>query len=131
MHGAEITRPPAQRVTLVQGAVLVFASLALYSWNPVVAQSTLLGGLIAVVPQAWFTHMVFRRRGARAATQIARTSYAAEVGKFLMSIAGFALVFALVRPITGWAVFAAYGVMVIIQVTGAWYLLRAAPPGNR
>ena len=43
-----------------------------------------------------------------------------------MAIAGFGLVFALLRPLTAWAVFAAYGVMVIIQVAGAWMLLRSA-----
>lgn len=131
MRGAEISRPPAHRVTLAQLLVLLLIWLGLVSWDQEVAHSALLGGLVAVLPQAWFTHRVFRRQGARAAKQIARTSYAAEVGKFFMAVAGFALVFALVRPIIGWAVFAAYGVMLIIQVIGAWYLLRLAPTGSR
>jgi ATP synthase protein I len=127
MRGAEISRPPAHRVTLAQLLVLLLIWLGLGSWDPDVAHSALLGGLVAVIPQAWFTHRVFRRQGAQAAKQIARASYAAEVGKFFMAVAGFALVFALVRPIVGWAVFAAYGVMLAIQVIGAWYLLRLAP----
>ncbi len=131
MRGAEISRPPAHRVTLAQSLVLLLIWLGLGSWDPDVAHSALLGGLVAVIPQAWFTHRVFRRQGAQAAKQIARASYAAEVGKFFMAVAGFALVFALVRPIIGWAVFAAYGVMLIIQVIGAWYLLRLAPTSFR
>ena len=127
MRGAEISRPPAHRITLAQSLVLLLIWLGLSSWDPDVAYSALLGGLVAVIPQAWFAHRVFRRQGARAAEQIARASYTAEVGKFFMAVAGFALVFALVRPIVGWAVFAAYGVMLIIQVIGAWYLLRLAP----
>ena len=106
---------------------MIWLGLGLASRDPAVAYSALFGGLVAVIPQAWFTHRVFRRQGAQAATQIARASYAAEVGKFFMAVAGFALVFALVRPIIGWAVFAGYGVMLIVQVIGAWYLLRLAP----
>lgn len=127
MRGAEISQPPAHRITLAQSLVLLLICLGLGNWDADVAYSALLGGLVAVIPQAWFTHRVFRRQGAQAARQIARSSYAAEVGKFFMAVAGFALVFALVRPIVGWAVFAAYGVMLIVQVIGAWYLLRLAP----
>ena len=126
MRGAEISRPPAYRISLAQLLALLLFCLGLASWDPIAAWSALWGGLVAVVPQAWFAYKVFRRRGARAAQEIARASYVAEVGKFFMAVAGFALVFALVRPIEGWAVFAAYGVMLIVQVIGAWYLLRAA-----
>ena len=92
----------------------------------VFAYSVLLGGAIAVVPQAWFSYRVFHKRGARSARQIANASYAAEVGKFVLAIAGFGMVFAFIRPLVAWAVFAAYGVMLVIQLTGAWYLLRTA-----
>ena len=43
-----------------------------------------------------------------------------------MAITGFGLVFALLRPIEAGAVFAGYGTMLIIQVTGSWLLLRSA-----
>jgi ATP synthase protein I len=131
MCGAEISRPPAYRVSLAQLLVLSLLCLGLGSWDTLVAYSALLGGLLAVIPQAWFAHKVFSRQGARAVKQIARASYAAEIGKFFMAVAGFALVFALVRPIVGWAVFAAYGVMLIVQVIGAWYLLRTASTAPR
>ncbi len=91
---------------------------------PVLAISLVAGGLIAVLPQAYFAYRVFHRAGAQAARHIARASYAGEIGKFVMAVAGFALVFALLRPIEGWAVFAGYGGMLVIQVTGAWLLLR-------
>ena len=130
ISGARISRPPAYRVSVVQAVILLLLCVGLAIWNDVVAYSALLGGLINVVPQAWFAHKVFARRGARAAQQIASASYAAEVGKFVLAITGFALVFALVRPLEAWAVFAAYSVMLVIQVIGAWYLLRLAPPGQ-
>ncbi len=132
MSGARLPRPPVHMITLAQvvslgvvWAVLHFAS------NPLVAESLVLGGLIAVLSQAYFAWRVFRYRGAQAASHIARASYAGETGKFLLAVTGFALVFAFVRPLQAWAVFAGYGGMVIIQVTGSWLLLRQATPVNR
>ncbi len=91
------------------------------------AKSLGLGGLIAVIPNAWFARGVFRWRGASNAQRAVRAGYSAEIGKFMLSIAGFMLVFARVRPIEGWAVFAGYGAMLCIQIAGAWWLLRRRP----
>lgn len=124
MTGAEIVRPPAHRITLVQLAVLVPLCAVLVALDKVFAYSVLSGGLVAIVPQAWFAARVLRRRGAHSAVAIARAGYTGEVGKFLLGAAGFALVFAAVRPIDGLAVFAGYLVMLAIQITGSWLLLR-------
>ena len=93
MTGAEIPRPPVHRITWVQLAVLVLASLCLLMTGKVVAYSVFSGGLIAIVPQAYFARHAFRWRGATSAQDIARASYTGEIGKFLLSVAGFALVF--------------------------------------
>lgn len=122
--GAEITRPPVHRITLVQLGALGPMCLLLVAYDKVFALSALCGGLIAVVPQAYFATLAFRWRGAKSARAIARSSYAGEVGKFLLSVAGFAVVFATLRPIDGLAVFAGYLVMLAIQITGSWLLLR-------
>lgn len=123
MTGAEIARPPVHRITLAQLATLVPLCLLLLTYDKVCAYSVLSGGLIAVLPQAYFAALAFRWRGARSAQAIARSSYAGEVGKFLLSVAGFAVVFAAVRPIDGLAVFAGYLAMLAIQITGSWLLL--------
>lgn len=126
MSGAQISRPPALRISVVQSLILLICVALSGFWDTVLALSVLLGGLIAVIPQAWFSYRVFHKRGARSARHIANASYAAEVGKFVLAIAGFGLVFAFVRPLVAWAVFAGYGVMLVIQIAGAWYLLRSA-----
>ncbi len=128
---ARISRPPAHRITIAQLAVLLALWAGLVGWDSTVALSLGLGGLIAVVANAWFALGVFRWRGAQSAQRAARASYAAEIGKFLLSVAGFAMVFALVRPIEGWAVFAGYCVMLAIQVIGAWWLLRTTVDHKR
>ena len=124
MAGAEILRPPVYRITLAQLVILVVLCLFLLASDKVRAYSVLSGGLIAILPQAYFAALTFRWRGARAARAIARSSYAGQVGKFLLSVAGFAAVFVALRPIDAPAVFAGYLVMLVIEITGSWLLLR-------
>jgi ATP synthase protein I len=123
MTGAEIARPPVHRITLAQLAILVPLCLVILALDEVRAYSVLSGGMIAILPQAYFAALAFRWRGARSARAIARSVYAVEVGKFFLSFAGFAAVFAVVRPIDGLAVFAGYLVMLTIQIFGSWLLL--------
>jgi len=124
MTGAEIARPPVYRITLTQLVVLVLLCVILLASDKVRAYSMLSGGLIAILPQAYFAALAFRWRGARSARAIAHSSYAGQVGKFLLSIAGFAAVFVLLRPIDAPAVFAGYLAMLGIQIIGSWLLLR-------
>jgi ATP synthase protein I len=123
MPGAEIARPPVHRITLAQLATLILVCLPLLAYDAVIAWSLAAGGLIAVIPQAYFASLAFRWRGAKSARAIARSSYAGEIGKFLLSVAGFAVVFATVRPIDGLAVFVGYLAMLAIQIIGSWLLL--------
>ena len=124
MSGAEIARPPVHRITLAQLAVLVPLCLLLLALDKVRAYSVFSGGLIAIVPQAYFAALAFRWRGARSARAMARSGYLGEVGKFVLSVAGFAAVFAVLRPIDGLAVFAVYLAMLAIHIIGSWLLLR-------
>ena len=124
MTGAEIARPPVHRITLAQLALLVPTCLILTAFDKVCAYSLASGGLVAIVPQVYFASRAFRWRGARSARAIARSSYVGEIGKFLLSVAGFAAVFALVRPIDGLAVFVGYLAMLVVHITGSWLLLR-------
>lgn len=122
--GAKIPRPPVFRITLAQLAVLAATcSLLLMVYNQTYAYSAASGGLIAVVAQAYFAAQAFRWRGAGSARAIAQSSYTGEIGKFVLSVAGFAVVFSTVRPIDGLAVFAGYLAMLFIQIIGSWLLL--------
>ena len=123
MSGAEIPRPPVYRITLFQLALLVLLSLFLQVIDKDVVYSVVCGGLIAIVPQAYFALLAFRWRGARSARAVARSGYTGEVGKFALSVVGFALVFAVLRPINSLAVFAGYLAMLMTQITGTWLLL--------
>ena len=123
MTGAEIKRPPIHRITVAQFVVLVSVCLFLSIEEPVRAYSLLSGGLIAILPQAYFAVRVFRQVGARSAQAIARASYSGEIGKFALTAAGFAVVFAAVSPLEGLAVFIGHLIMLAIQIIGSCMLL--------
>lgn len=124
-----IPRPPVHRISLVQLCVLPLAmALAWQASGWVAAQSVLAGALVAILPQAWFAVRVFRFRGARATPQVLQSALSGEVGKFFLSVAGFAAVFALMRPVNAAGVFGGYIAMLAIQISGGWLLLRS---GNR
>ena len=122
--GASIKRPPVHRITLAQIAVLVVVCTVVAMFDVTAAYSAAIGGLIAVGPQAWFAARLFRKRGARSADAVARSGYAGEVGKFLLTAAGFAVVFSTVHPLNPMAVFVAFIAMLAMQITGSWLLLR-------
>ncbi|MFT6286296.1 MAG: ATP synthase protein I [Alcanivorax sp.] len=124
MKGAQISRPPFHHISLGQILVLVpVCTLVLALGKHVFAISILCGGLVAILPQAYFAVRAFRWQGARAVQASARLSYGAVIGKFMLSAAGFAAVFAMVRPVDGLAVFVGYITMLTVQITGSWLLL--------
>jgi ATP synthase protein I len=131
MTGAEIARPSVHRITLAQLALLAVMCAGLLVIDELLAWSALYGGLIAIVPQAYFATLAFRWRGAQSTKAIALSGYLGEAGKFLLSIAGFALVFAMVRPIDGPLVFVGYLTMLAVQITGSWLLLIRGQPRER
>ncbi len=99
-------------------------------WDGVAAASVAAGGLVAIVPQAYFAAQAFRFQGARAARVAAQSAYAGEMMKLLLSAVGFAAVFMLLRPLSATAVFAGYLGMLAVQITGSWWLLRQHSAGT-
>lgn len=92
------------------------------------AVSVLSGAACSIVPQAFFALRMERAARARASTA-ARLGMAAEAGKFLLSAAAFALVFALVKPASPGLVFAGYALMWVVQVVESARMLRI-PQGH-
>ncbi|MEP0201059.1 MAG: ATP synthase subunit I [Halioglobus sp.] len=125
MTGAKIARPPVHRITLFQCIGLaLLALLSVLISEDVRTYSLICGGLVAIVPQAFFALRTFRYRGAQSAHAMARAGYSAEIGKFFLSCVGFAIVFALLRPIDGAAVFAGFVAMLMLHIFGSWWLLK-------
>lgn len=124
VRGRPIAIPPAYLISLLQLMILLPACLLLSLSDQSWGLSALCGGLVAIIPQAWFAVRAFRFKGAINTRLAVRSMYAGEVGKFLLSATGFAALFILLRPVFAPAVFGAYLIMLVLQIAGSWLLLR-------
>lgn len=129
--------PPVVKISLIQLAAVLLVALALeLTLNRVIALSALLGGLLCVLPNLYFGLRAFelmgssrsdpnRRqiRGARASQRTVASFYRAETGKFVLTLMGFAAVFATVKPLNGAVLFISYGLCVILH----WILVATLP----
>ncbi len=87
------------------------------SQKPQVALSFLLGGLIQCLPNWYFARQVFKFSGAAAARHVTQSFYRGELGKFVLTGVGFALVFTWVENLNAPALFAGFGLMIVGHVT--------------
>ncbi|WP_353406524.1 ATP synthase subunit I [Pseudoteredinibacter isoporae] len=114
MHSNTIDKPAILRVMLQLFLLSGVISLLVYGLRPVVGQSIMAGACLYIIPQSYFALYAFRFRGARASRLIAQSFYRGEVGKYLLTLVGFACVFN--SPVS-WsiaAVFAAYALTLLL-----------------
>lgn len=84
----------AQRLLVIQLCVaLLIAAATLLIGNTTAAMSAIVGGLVCVVPNAYFVSKLFKYNGAHAARQIVNGFYKGEALKLMLSVAMFAMVF--------------------------------------
>ncbi len=119
---ANIQRPRVFRVSAIQVVFLIFASLMLWFFEPRLAISFAVGGLIAVIPSLYFAAYAFRYSGASATWLIARSFYRGEAGKFTLTLVGFAGVGALFQDVHALALFSSY---VFFTIAHIWLTARA------
>ena len=119
-----ISLPAVKKVALYQLALLLPASAALLGWDTVVAYSALLGGLIQIVPQAWFARQAFRYAGARRVQSIVSAMYWGETGKVLLSSVLFTATFLLVSSLHVGALFSSFVTMILVQWFSTYKVLK-------
>lgn len=119
-----IALPAVKKVALYQLALLLPASAALLGWDTVVAYSVLLGGLIQLIPQAWFARQAFRYAGARRVQSIVSAMYWGETGKVVLSAVLFTATFLLVSPLNVGALFGSFVAMILVQWFSIFRVLK-------
>jgi ATP synthase protein I len=106
---APFHRQPGFRVLLVQALVgLLVALLFLLGRGLTASYSALLGGLIALLPNAYFAYKAFRYFGARSARSIVQAIWSGAMGKWILTAVLFALVFVGIRQLDIAALFVGY-----------------------
>ena len=84
----------ARRLLLIQlGVTMLIAVVSRLIGDDTAALSAAVGGLVCVVPNAYFVRQLFKHNGARAARQIVNGFYKGEALKLILSVTLFALVF--------------------------------------
>jgi ATP synthase protein I len=111
-----IPKPPLYRVFIYQLAVLLPASGMLWLWDTVLALSVLVGGLVQMVPQAWFASQAFKYTGAQQAPIVVRAMYRGETGKVVLTAALMAVVFTLYKQWHYPALLLSFSAMIPLQV---------------
>jgi ATP synthase protein I len=119
-----ISLPAVKKVALYQLALLLPASALLLGWSSVVAYSVLLGGLIQIIPQAWFARQAFRYAGARRVQSIVSAMYWGETGKVVLSAVLFTATFLLVSPLSVGALFSSFVTMILVQWFSIFTILK-------
>lgn len=104
----QASRRQVLRFIAAQLFATLVLSIILLIFDRVVAYSSLAGGLIATLANAWFALKVFRVKSTVAAETLLSTFYVGEIYKFVFTGAMFIVAFVLVKPISVVALLVTY-----------------------
>ncbi len=90
------------------GIGVVLAAVLWGIYGNVAGYSALLGSLACVVPNAFLALRLAVPRRDLGARSLVRAAYVGELGKLALTVLIFSIVFALVRPLEGAALFAGF-----------------------
>ena len=119
---AAIPLPPYKRLLMLQAVAVVMVSLTAELISSGAGISALLGGLIAFIPHAAFSAMMFRHRGARKVNQTVQLMFLAEMVKLGLTVVLFALVFIGVQPSNPISLLCAYTVVLMVHWLAPWLM---------
>jgi len=106
----------AKKVWLRQLLLLVSAALICSWFDKIYAKSILIGGLIFLLPTMYFALLAFRTTSESDKKTGIYNMYRGEMGKFILTSAGFAVTFVALKPIDGLILFSTYLVMTIVNI---------------
>jgi ATP synthase protein I len=101
--------PTIIKVLLAQAAASLSLAGILAIWQgEVVAVSILLGGAVAVIPNAFLAARLMTPKAGQSAKAMLKAAWLGEIGKLVLTALLFGAVFALVRPLSALAVFGGF-----------------------
>jgi ATP synthase protein I len=112
------TQQPGFLVLRVQAIFSLLVALGFFLGNDLTAgYSALLGGLTALLPNAFFAYKAFRFFGARSAKDIVLSIWSGAMGKWILTAVLFALLFVGIKQLDITALFVGYLLTVAIGAT--------------
>lgn len=101
--------PTIIKILLAQAAASLSLAGLLAIWQgEIAAVSALLGGAVAVIPNAFLAARLMTPKAGRSAKAMLKAAWLGEIGKLVLTALLFAAVFALVRPLSALAVFGGF-----------------------
>jgi ATP synthase protein I len=120
----QLSRHGIVRLWLVQiGVISIITLVCAIAVNINAAKSALLGGLVYIIPNAYFAIKLFQYQGARAAKQIVNGFYKGEALKIILSMLLFTLVFVFCK-VTPLPFFASYIVVLMTHWFTPWIMVN-------
>lgn len=117
-----IPKPELLKATMYQLAVLLVLVVLISMTDKLMAVSALMGGLIQILPQAWFSWQAFKYAGASNVDKVVQSMYRGELGKVVMTATLFAILFTVDKQWNYLALFTTFLVMIPLQ----WFLTQKA-----
>ncbi|KTD79694.1 ATP synthase protein I [Legionella worsleiensis] len=112
------------RLWLTQlGLTLVIAGVCAVAFTMKAAGSALLGGLVCIIPNAYFASKIFKYEGARAAKQIVNSFYKGEAVKIILSMFLFTAVFVFFK-VSPLAFFISYILVLMTHWFAPWIIVN-------
>ena len=107
------------RLVYIQLIITIVIALLSYAVSGLImAYSVLLGSAIYILPNIYFVKSALRSEESQTPQSMLHWFYIGEAQKFLLTIAMFALCFALVKPLHVISLFAAYSLIMIVNLAG-------------
>lgn len=107
------------KVYLIQCGLLAAITAGLLIKSPVESYSALIGGLLYLLPNLYFTwRVLYSKRPSETAQQVVIGLYASEIGKMVLAAGLFSATFILVKPLSPFSLFLTF---ILLQLSG-WML---------
>ena len=117
-----IPKPELLKATIYQIAALLLVVAFISMTDKLMAVSVLMGGLIQILPQAWFSWQAFKYAGASNVDRVVRSMYRGELGKVVMTATLFAILFTVDKQWNYIVLFTTFLAMIPLQ----WFLTKKA-----
>ena len=119
---SRITHVPLARWLTIEFTGLISLSLLWSIHSALAGYSAFIGGLIFIVPNAWFVHRVYHYQGARYTRLMVGNLFRAESTKIALTAVFFAAVFTLMEPVHVPALLFTFAVMVVMGAALRWFM---------
>jgi len=126
INRSKITHLPMARWLSIELSLTVILSLFWVIESRLAGYSAFIGGLICVIPNAYFAHRIYRYQGARQARLMVGNMFRAESIKLALTAVFFAAVFILMESVHVPALLFTFAVMVVMSAV-LRFLIRPQP----